>query len=250
MPVYSAISVGCVSIEADVSLVNGTLYVGHEPGALTPARTFDALYVQPLLSILHSENPTTAFVSGTHNGVFDTASSQTLYLFVDLKTDGPSTWPAVVTALAPLRDGGWLTSATNGTVKNGAVTVVGTGNTPLDLVQGVSPRDYFYDAPLPLLNGSFANITSDVSPIASTDFAVVFGDVRGITLNGTQLATLRQQVATAHGKGIAVRYWDQPAWPISTRNGIWRTLRTEGVDLINADDIVAAAGFSDEGGYW
>ena len=231
-------------------LVNGTLFVGHERGALTTARTFDALYVQPLLSILQSENPTTAFTSGTKNGVFDTNSAQTLYLFVDLKTDGASTWPAVVEALAPLREGGWLASASDGKVTTGAITVVGTGNTPLNLVQGVSPRDYFWDAPLQNLGGSFANVTSDVSPIASTDFAAVFGDVRGTALNDTQLATLRQQISTAHGKGIGVRYWDQPAWPISTRNGIWRTLWSEGVDLINADDVVSAAGFSDEGGYW
>ena len=48
-----------------------------------------------------------------------------------------------------------------------------------------------------------------------------------------------------HGKGITLRYWDQPGWPISPRNGIWRQLWSEGVDLINADDIEAAAGLSD-----
>lgn len=230
--------------------MNGTLHVGHEQGALTSARTFDSLYINSLLSILQNENPTTAFSSGTHNGVFDTDSSQTLYLFVDVKTDGPTTWPSVVQALAPLRAGGWLTTLSNGTVTSGAITVVGTGNTPLNQVQGVSPRDYFYDGPLAELNGTFSNITSDVSPIASTDFGAVFGTVRATSLNDTQLALLRQQITTAHDKGIFVRYWDQPAWPISTRNGIWRQLYNEGADLINADDIVSAAGFSDEDGYW
>jgi hypothetical protein len=250
VPVFTALSVGCISIEADVWLVNGTLYIGHETGALTTARTFDSLYIQPLLSILKSQNPTTAFNSGSKNGVFDTASSQTLYLFVDVKTDGPTTFPAVVKALGPLRDGGWLTTLSNGTVTQGAITVVGTGNTPLDQVQGVSPRDYFYDGPLPDLNGAFSNITSQVSPIASTDFAVQFGTISGTGFNSSQLALLRQQIATAHGKGIKVRYWDQPAWPISTRNGIWRTLQSEGADFINADDVISAAGFSDQDGYW
>ena len=54
----------------------------------------------------------------------------------------------------------------------------------------------------------------------------------------------------AHSKGIKLRYWDQPAWPISTRNGIWRQLVSEGVDIINADDLEGAAGFSDESNYW
>jgi hypothetical protein len=85
-----------------------------------------------------------------------------------------------------------------------------------------------------------------VSPIASTDFAATIGPVLGTSLNDTQLALLRSQVKVAHAKGIAVRYWDQPGWPISTRDGIWRQLTSEGVDLINADDVLAAAGFGDK----
>jgi hypothetical protein len=123
--------------------------------------------------------------------------------------------------------------------------VIGTGNTPLNLVQPLSSRDYFWDAPIPTLNSTFSNITSLVSPIASTDFAVNFGPVLGTSLNDTQVALLRAQVATAHAKGIKLRYWDQPGWPISTRDGIWRQLMTEGVDLINADEVGAAAGFGD-----
>ena len=69
-------------------------------------------------------------------------------------------------------------------------------------------------------------------------------------MNKTQVALLRSQVKTAHGKGILLRYWDQPGWPISTRNGIWRQLKSEGVDLINADDLEAAAGLSDTSNYW
>ena len=126
------------------------------------------------------------------------------------------------------------------------MTVIGTGNTPLNQVQPISNRDYFYDAPIATLNTTFSNITSLVSPIASTDFNALFGPVLGTALNATQLDLLRAQVAYAHGKGIKLRYWDQPGWPISTRNGIWRQLTEEGVDLINADDVAAAAGFSDD----
>lgn len=151
------------------------------------------------------------------------------------------------------QSGGWLsTVGTNSRFKSGAVTVIGTGNTPLSQVQPNStlPRHYFYDAPIPTLNSAFSNITSLVSPIASTDFEANFGPVLGTGLNDTQLALLRAQVATTHAKGIKLRYWDQPSWPISTRDGIWRQLTSEGVDLINADDLEAAAGFSDRSDYW
>ena len=47
----------------------------------------------------------------------------------------------------------------------------------------------------------------------------------------------------AHGKGIMARYWNQPAYPIGTRNAVWRILWDEGVDLLNVDDLAAAAAF-------
>lgn len=206
LPFYTALSVGCISIESDVWLYNDTLYVGHVPSSLSPARTFHSLYIEPILSVLNRENPVSPFAtSKTHNGVFDGDSSQTLYLFVDVKTRGETTWPYVVQGLQPLRDAGYLTTYDGAGVTPGAVTVIGTGNTPLDQIQNKKFRDYFYDAPIPLLETTFSNITSDISPIASTDFAAVFGTVTGTKFNSTQLATLRSQVATAKRKGILTR---------------------------------------------
>ena len=37
------------------------LQVGHDPESLTANRTFDSLYVQPLLKILDSQNPDTIY---------------------------------------------------------------------------------------------------------------------------------------------------------------------------------------------
>ena len=251
VPFYSALSVGCVSVEADVWLYNGTLYVGHETSALSEARTFDALYVQPILNTLQRENPQSRFVtSATKNGVFDGYSGQTLYLFVDLKTAGNITFPAAIQALQPLRDAGYLTTFNGTGVTPGPVTVIGTGNTPLDQVQGVSPRDYFYDANLAMLGTTLTNITSDVSPIASAQFSRFIGSINGTTFNDTQLATLRDHLETAASRGIKGRYWDTPAWPISTRNAVWKTLIEEGVGLLNADDLAEAAGFGGVNGYW
>jgi hypothetical protein len=202
------------------------------------------LYIQPILDTLHRQNPVTTFQpTPTKHGVYDAASDQTLYLFVDLKTSGPDTWPYVLKALEPLHSGGWLTIYNGTGLVPAPVTVIGTGNTPLDLVQSAVPRFAFYDAPLPLLSTTASSITAFDSPIASTDFAVQFGDVRNKTFNDTQLATLRSQVKAAHEKGIKVRYWDQPGWPIGTRNAVWRTLWDEGVDLLNVDDLAGVAGF-------
>ncbi|KAJ9148828.1 Altered inheritance of mitochondria protein 6 [Coniochaeta hoffmannii] len=248
VPLYSALAAGAVSVEADVWLINDVLYVGHEPSALSQNRTLDSLYIQPLLSVLTSLNPQPPkapfAVPGLKNGVYDTASSQTLYLWIDVKTDGASSWPRVVAALEPLRRAGYLTTVVNGsTVRAGQVTVIGTGNTPLNLVQPVQTRDYFWDAPIATLNTTYSNITKEVSPVASADFAAIFGEVRNRTFSEGQAELLKRQVGVAHSKGIAVRYWDLPGWPIGTRNAVWRTLWDAGVDLINVDDLQGAAAF-------
>jgi hypothetical protein len=182
-------------------------------------------------------------------------SGQTLYLWIDLKTDGATTWSAVLDALAPLKDGEWLTTTDGSTVKAGAVTVIGTGNTPqsfflpTDPASASNPRYTFFDAPLATLSAT--NITSLISPIASTDFSAAFGNVRNSgalgssypVLNSTQLSTLRSQIADAKSRGIVARYWDQPLWPRATRDAVWRLLYDEGVGLINVDDLAAGANF-------
>jgi hypothetical protein len=252
VPFFTALSVGASSIEADVWLVNDTLYVGHEEAALTSARTLKSLYIDPIMFVLNRTNPTTAFydASSSKNGVFDTSSGQTLSLFIDVKTDGPTTWPAVVKALAPLRDAGYLTTFDGTGITLGPVTVTGTGNTPLDQVQGVSPRDYFYDANLALLSTEFTNITSSVTLIASAQFSAYIGKINGTEFSQSQLDTVRQHISYAASKGIMGRYWDTPAWPISTRNAVWRTLVSEGVGLLNADDLPEAAGYGGVNGFW
>ncbi|KAI7369779.1 hypothetical protein KC354_g1694 [Hortaea werneckii] len=245
LPFWSGLSVGAISTEADVWLYNDTLHVGHEESALTPDRTFDALYIQPILSVLRKQNPESNFVHNdapTRNGVFDTNSGQTLYLFVDVKTDGAKTWPYVLRALQPLREAGYLTTYADGTMTSGPVTVVGTGNTPLPAVQSANPRDAFYDAKIPLLNTTQSNLTSDIAPIASTSFKRQFGEVRGQTLNATQMGLLEAQIAAAKERGMMARYWDQPEWPVGTRNAVWRILWDAGVGLLNVDDLDAVAG--------
>jgi hypothetical protein len=197
----------------------------------------------PLFSHLPLQSPLTP-----PSGVFDSSSGQTLYFFIDLKTAGPTTWPAVLSALAPLQKAGYLTTYNGTAITPGPVTVIGTGNTPLSFIQSATPtpenpRFAFYDAPLATLGSTFSNITIAESPIASTAFTAQFGSVKGGEMNETQLALLREQVSTAHGKGIKVRYWDQPGFPVSDRNAVWRLLWDEGADLINVDDVAAFAGF-------
>ncbi|QRW18924.1 hypothetical protein RhiXN_00330 [Rhizoctonia solani] len=224
VPLFSAIAVGAISVEADVWLWDNELYVGHDPSSLTQ----------------NQQNPKSSFpyTNNTRYGVFDTVIDQTLYLFVDVKTDGNTTWPLVIKQLEPLREGGWLSywDAETGVLRPGAVTVVGTGNTPFDQIQAHTTlhRDAFYDAPITsfiIASGSLANALG--------------GSMSGSTFNDTQIDILARQIQGAHAAGVKVRYWETPGWPLSKRDYVWKTLEGLGVDLLNADDIQAAAGLKE-----
>lgn len=248
LPFYSALSVGAISVEADVWLLNDTLYVGHDLVSLSSTRTLESLYINPILETLKYQNPIHSNFSHrpipiSHNGVYDYNHYQTLYLYIDVKTDGETTWPTVIKALEPLRSRGYLTSTDGQKLKISAITVIGTGATPLKLVEQVIPRDYFYD--VPIANLSNPKTTNLVSITSSVSFLPNFGPLTDVGLNQTQLQLLRAQLKSAHEKGIKLRYWGQPEWPASTRNNIWRQFMTEGVDLLCVDDLETAAGYGD-----
>ncbi|KAK6954782.1 hypothetical protein Daesc_004751 [Daldinia eschscholtzii] len=254
VPLFSALHAGCIGVEADVWLFDddSELYVGHDEAALTPNRTFTSLYVNPLVELLNRTNPQTEFYNDTRRGVFDYDPEQTVILLVDLKTDGAKTWPYVLEQLEPLRSRGWLTSFDNGVVHQRQVTVVGTGNTPFDLLtENATYRDAFFDAPLKDMwedpdassptPTNEAHIYNDANSFyASTSFA----DAIGIVLGGfseKQLRTIRGQIKGAHRRGLKVRYWDTPSWPVGIRNKVWHTLMEEGADILNVDDLRGAS---------
>lgn len=244
VPLFSALHAGCTGVEADVWLFSDRgdeLPVGHDPAALQSNRTFRSLYVDPLVKILEHQNPSHQYYNGSRRGVFDVDPSQTLTLLVDVKTDGAATWREVVRQLEPLRARGWLSEFRDGKVTYGPVTVVGTGNTPFDLlVADGTQRDYFYDAPLDRLE-SEAKFNSNNSYYASVPFKRSVGNVWFGGMDDAQRRKVREQIKTAHDRGLKVRYWDIPAWPIHVRNSIWDSLVKEGVDMLNVDDLKAAA---------
>lgn len=252
VPLFTALRQGCISVEADVWLFDDPehrehLYVGHAEASLQQNRTFQSLYIQPLVNILTRQNPTTEFYNANGRGVFDTSPNQTLTLLVDVKTAGPETWAKVVEQLEPLRERGWLTHvAADGTVRSRAITVIGTGNMPIDDIltnTNTVNRDYFLDAPLGKLSGAGgAALDATNSYYASVSFASAVGAPWMGRLNAEQLRRIRWQVGEAHSLGLRARYWDLPQWPVKVRNLVWDTLVEEGVDVLNVDDVKAAAG--------
>ncbi|KAG7927650.1 hypothetical protein KL925_002008 [Ogataea polymorpha] len=248
-PCLTALSLGVQSIEADVwvfpELNDSTMYVGHNLASLTRDRTLESLYLNPISTLLDAFNPVTRAneEAGSLNGVFDTDSGATLYLFVDMKTDGLATWSYVYNALEPLRKKNYLTTynSTNDTWKQGPLTVIGTGKTPFEKVQSLAVRDVFFDGVLGGLNDSF---TAGTSPIASSSLEALVGKVGSIDgLNASQIQRLNEAISDAHAKGIYTRIWDTPWWPVEKQTNVWRQILQAGSDFLNADDLEYAIHF-------
>ncbi|TVY43999.1 Altered inheritance of mitochondria protein-like protein [Lachnellula subtilissima] len=271
VPLFSGLRAGCTGTEADVWLFDNELFVGHNTASLTRNRTFQSLYVNPLVKILEDQNPNTEFYNGTSHGVFDTDPDVSLTLLIDVKTSGPETWPWVLAQLEPLREKGWLTFVQNNTLHKRPITVVGTGNTPFDVLTANSTyRDAFFDAPLetmwearhpssdpleedeasdmpstPLhnvgqgLSGTTANSSFNElnSYYASVSFHKAVGRVWRTRLTPKQMKIIRGQIRGAHRRGLKARYWDLPSWPLGLRNHVWDVLVREGVDILNIDDL-------------
>ena len=241
-PLFSALEVGCWGVEADVWVFEGEVYVGHKRGDLVSDRTLSTLYLDPLTLLLSNGSWAPAPVSrSTASGGYESGQMRSLVLLLDLKSsDGTNTaWKVVLDRLEPLRRRGWLSSVQDGIFLPGPITIVGTGSSPFEA--STSTRHTFFDAPLANLDDDAYN--SSNSYYASASLPGALGRVGRDGLSASQISKMREQIRKAHGKGLKVRYWGLPVWPISRRNSVWRSLIAEGADILNADALHDVAEF-------
>lgn len=256
VPLYDALAAGCTGVKADVWLQpNGDLFVGHTKNSLSSTRTLQSLYVDPLVAILSLENaskntttPATSNTTSPLQGIFDASPQTSLTLLIDVKTSGASTFPAVHSALEPLRSDDFLTYYNGSHLIPGPITVVATGNTPYSSILALPDdhRDVFFDAPLDELsgddaptNGTLYNHTN--SCYASVSFPKAIGKPKGGIFSPAQIDLMRRQIKGAQDRGLRARYWDTPAWPVGLRDYVWNVLVSEGVGMLNVDDLEAAS---------
>ncbi|KAJ5241862.1 uncharacterized protein N7469_000189 [Penicillium citrinum] len=262
VPLLSALEAGCTSVEADIWLENGLLRVGHTRKTVLRGQTLQSLYLNPLLEMLKQHNPqlnrtSLAFSSGStfdQNeedelvGIFATDPKQTLVLLIDFKS-GEHLWEYLIESLHSFREHGLLTFSNGSDVISRPITIVVTGDAPFYRVARNTYHDIFYDAPLdglslPESTASSGHANVPYSPqnsyYASVDFRKAIGSLPLSRLSQGQLVKLRNQIRDAHGRGLKVRYWGTPSWPVNLRNYVWRVLVREGVDMLNVDDLNAA----------
>jgi len=218
-PLVGAMELGFCSIEADVYLVDGKLLVAHNRKDVKPERTLDAMYLHPL----------SLAVKANKGSVYPKRAE--VILLVDIKADGPGVYEELKRELAPYDS--WLTHFANGKVHKRAVTVILSGNRPIDVLAKETGRVAFIDG-RPDEPGTDPNLT----PLVSQSWESLFHWNGVGEFPPNELSKLKDLVRTSHSHGQKLRFWATPE-TLAT----WRTLYDNGVDLIGTDKQSELADF-------
>jgi len=219
-PLFAALRHGFTSVEADVFLVGDKLCVGHDPNELQPDKTLQSLYLEPLRDLVKA------------NGGRVYRGSSRFILLVDLKTPAEPTYRRLHDILTGYRD--ILAGLGPQGRKKGAVLVIVSGNRPLELMQAQPVRYAGYDGRLTDLD---SRASADVIPLISDQWSKHFTWRGEGPMPPEEQRKLKNVVQKAHAQGRLVRFWATPDAPSPAREAFWRELLSEGVDLLNTDDL-------------
>jgi hypothetical protein len=224
-PLLDALSHGFTSVEADVWLVDGELYIGHDGPDLT--RTLESTYLAPLHRIVRQ-----------NGGSVYPGWDGSLRLLVDVKSDGTATWPVIEAELRDYAD--IMTRWNRDKERTGAVTAVISGNRDLPAMQAAKLRFSGYDGRLGDLDSGLAD---EMMPLVSDNWTRHFTWLGVGPMPETERAKLHDIVTRAHAAGYDVRFWATPDTPGEPRLALWRELVAADVDALNTDDLAGLQEF-------
>lgn len=216
-PLWDALEQGFTSVEADVYLMQDSLYVAHNrPYYRDPARSLEQLYLRPLRQRIRQ-----------NGGKVYPDFSQTFYLFVDIKTGAEDTYAALEKTFQRYRD--ILKACTRKNCNPAPVQIVLSGNRPIETMSKQAER-------LAGLDGRPGDlgkkIPAQLMPIISDNYRNHFKWSGQGEMPADEKAKLLDMVKKVHAEGKKLRFWASPE-----NEQVWQTLRSAGVDLINTDRL-------------
>jgi alkaline phosphatase len=199
VPFWKAYAAGVSSIEADVFLINDTLFVAHYRHEVQPQRTLEALYLNPI-RLLFDEK---------------IMESRPFQLLIDVKTEAYSTLDKIVEMLLPLQNHLYPNNPVG-------VKIIISGSRPRPINFNNYPNFIFFDW------------QSTEKPENIDRVAMVSLNFMNISLwrgNRAMNDEERMQVSTAIADmrrlGKPIRFWASPDTQLA-----WLTLHRMGVDFI------------------
>lgn len=207
VPFFTAYNAGFGSIEADVFPVNGKLYVAHNKTSVTPERSLQSLYLEPLLKTLSIDK------------------SRHLILLIDIKENYRISLPILIRELNPLQK----------IIANRQLQIVISGNRPAP-AEFINYPDYIsFDDDQS--RKSTAEQWKRVS-LVSLRFSNLSGWKGEGKMNRAEKLRIKSTVDSVHKAGKEIRFWGSPDNPEA-----WRRLMKFKVDLIGTDKIAQLAAF-------
>lgn len=230
-PLFDALSHGFASVEADVHLRDGQLFVAHTAKEIVPGRTLQSLYLEPLAERIEM------------NGGSVHGDGRPLILLIDVKTSASKTYLALHRLLQGFQ--GILTVYSGQDVRPGPVVAIVSGRRDKSAMAAQGVRYAACDGGLLDLN---SGVPPSLMPLVSLPWPTQFSWRGDGAMPPAARARLDRIVADAHAAGRLVRFWATPDEPGAHRDAVWRTLAEAGADLINTDDLAGLERFLAESG--
>ena len=211
-PFFAAHNLGFDSIEADLYLKDGELYVAHDWKNITPERTLSELYIEPLLAKIKE------------NKGYPYSNKKSLQLLLDLKRDGKEILKVLYAQLKPhekeLRH----------------VTIAISGDMPPPEEFQNYDKMFYFDGRKNLKYSKKAYKRVALLSASFLDFGKYWAGKE--PLSDDTFQKINNFVAETHAKGKKVRIWGTP----NTTLG-FETLKKLKIDIIGTDDLELLAKF-------
>jgi len=220
-PLFDALDCKFKSIEADVFSVGDSLFVAHDRHQIKPGRTLRQLYLNPLKNIVEKN-------IGSVYG-----DSKEIILLIDIKDDGLKTYKLLHQILENYKE--ILTVYNSGEKKSGAISIVVSGNRPVEFMQKQELRFAGFDGRVSDLD---SGMPSSLMHLVSDNWNKYFLWKGVGEMPAAEKDKLIQIVKKAHKNGYLLRFWATPDKPGIERNAVWNELINAQVDLIGSDDLV------------
>jgi len=189
-PLYDALAYGFCSVEADIHLISGELYVAHDALEIRKGITLESLYLGPLRERVHQNNGA-VYRNGPH-----------FTLLIDIKTEAQSTYETLHKVLEEY-EGILTVFGTDRVIKEGPAIVIVSGNRSRVLMESQKIRYAAYDGRIEDLGANAGLI-----PLVSDNWDKLFTWQGRGAMPEEEHQRLKGIVKAAHADGQRVRFCD------------------------------------------
>lgn len=215
-PLQDALSFRFNCVEADLWLIGGEVYVGHEKPVPDPAITFEALYLKPLMSRIDA-----------NRGKVYPGSDRPFFLMTEFKSEPEELYEVMKKKMAPYRK--YLCSVDDGLFQESSVLWFISGKLPSQTLPPETSRYAFLDG---VLRDIGKGIPASLTPVVSDHWQnFSTRDGKG-EMTEEEYRKMLQIIESVHREGKLFRWWGAPDIPFFKQ-----LFMKNGVDLVGTDNL-------------